>query len=288
MYKTLLPIVKESYGHPSANEADFLVSLQESVRQLRRQYQTHQVKVDYGNLRIQASYLLAYYPHYVKQTEHNLRLAATQPAVKRILTQPGLEATLLGSGPMPEALAIAEFRQQEGGNRSLRAKSYDLNVHDWQPACEVTGQLIAAHAPRTRYRYSNHKLNLAQGNALERAWGDAHSSQLVMMQNCLNEIYAASNQAFQANMHHLMATMPRRSVLIFSDLNYAQTPACFQVLKSLAGNLGLRVVYDHSETVQEINAQVPLPAILRNHLLTSASGLIPKKYVRQYSLCLQK
>jgi hypothetical protein len=258
------------------------------VRQLRRHYQTHQVKVDYGNPALQASYLLAYYPHYVQQTNHNLMLAAMQPAVRRILTQPGLEATLLGSGPMPEALAIAEFRHQQGVNTPFRAKSYDLNVHDWQPACQVTAQLIAAHAPTTRYQYRSHKLNLAQANALEKTWGDIHHSHLLMMQNCLNEIYTANYRAFQANMHHLMDVIPRRSVLIFSDLNYAQTPACFQVLKSLARNLGLQIVYDHSETVQVINAQVPMPAVVRRHLLTSASGLIPKKYVRQYSLCVQK
>ncbi len=289
MYETLLPIVKDSYGQNSACFPSFLTGLQSAVKDLRQQYRNDNVQVDYGQPQIQAAYLLAYYPYYVQQTHHSLMLATQHPGFDNLLNRRHLQALLLGSGPMPEAAALAIYRQQLPLASSLKAISYDLNVSQWQSARRVTAQLMANLAPNITYDYEGHPLNLAQFQALAPAKRDIQSSQLIVIQNCLNEIYRANFDAFKHNMQFLMANMAPGSALLFSDLKYSQTTRCLQLLKTIAQDFSnITIVYDYGDRHLTLDNAFPLPTNLRHYLMTGADGLKPRRWINQFSLCLFK
>ncbi|AGF53652.1 unknown protein (plasmid) [Synechocystis sp. PCC 6803] len=289
MYDALLPIVMDSYGQNSRCMPSFLSGLQPAVKELRQRYRTNNVQVDYGQPQIQAAYLLTYYPYYVQQTHHNLSLASQHHHVAHLLRQRNLQVTLLGSGPMPEAAALATYRQKLQFASSLKAISYDLNVHQWRSACQITARLMADLAPNITYKYEGHPLNLAQHHALFPAQWNIQNSQLIIIQNCLNEIYRANLGAFKQNMQFLMNNMAPGSALLLSDLDYHQTSRCLQLLKQLAdATPGITTVFDHGDRLLKYENSFSLPFSIRRHLLTGQNGLIPKKWIRQFSLCLLK
>ncbi len=289
MYEALLPIVKDSYGQNSACLPSFLTGLQSAVKNLRQSYQTHHVQVDYGQPHIQAAYLLAYYPYYVQQTYHSLTLAAQHSGFANLINRGHLQALLLGSGPMPEAAALALYRQQLPLASSLKAISYDFNVSQWQSARRVTAQLMTNLAPNITYDDEGHPLNLAQFNALAAAKGDIQGSQLIVIQNCLNEIYRANFGAFKDNMHFLMANMAPGSALLLSDLKYSQTTRCLRLLKTLAQEVpSMTTIYDHGDRHLGLDNAFPLQLIIRRHLMTGEDGLMSRRWINQFSLCLLK
>jgi hypothetical protein len=289
MYDALLPIVMDSYGQNSRCMSSFLSGLQPAVKELRQRYRTNNVQVDYGQPEIQAAYLLTYYPYYVQQTHHNLSLASQHHYVAHLLRQRNLQVTLLGSGPMPEAAALATYRQKLRFASSLKTISYDLNIHQWRSARQITARLMADLAPNITYKYEGHPLNLAQRHALFPAQWNIQNSQLIIIQNCLNEIYRANLGAFKHNMQFLMNNMAPGSTLLLSDLDYPQTSRCLQLLKQLAdATSGITTVFDHGDRLLEYENSFSLPFSIRRHLLTGQNGLIPKKWIRQFSLCLLK
>ncbi len=279
----------DSYGQNSTDLPTFLSRLQPAVKELRQRYRDSHVQVDYGQPQVQAAYLLAYYPYYVQQTHHNLSLAAWHRGVSRLLHRRNLQVTLLGSGPMPEAAALGSYRQNLPFVSSLKAVSYDLNINQWRSACRVTARLMSKLAPNITYQYEGHPLNLAQHHALVPAKQNIQNSQLIVIQNCLNEIYRANFQAFKQNMQFLMDNMAPGSALLLSDLNYHQTTRCLGLLKEIAETTpGITIVFDHGDRQLESQNSFALPAPIRQHLLTGANDLIPRKWIRQFSLCLLK
>lgn len=289
MYEALLTIVKDSYGQNSACLPSFLTSLQSAVKDLRQQYRNNHVQVDYGHPHIQAAYLLAYYPYYVQQTYHSLSLAAQHSGFANLINCGHLQALLLGSGPMPEAAALALYRQQLPLAASLKAISYDLNVGQWKSARRVTARLMANLAPNVSYDYEGHPLNLSQFQALTAAQRDIQSSQLIVIQNCLNEIYRANFDAFKDNMRFLMANMAPGSALLLSDLQYSQTTRCLRLLKALSQTFpNMTTIYDYGDRPLGLDNAFPLPLIIRRHLMTGGDGLMPRRWINQFSLCLLK
>ncbi|WP_249214051.1 hypothetical protein [Synechocystis sp. PCC 7338] len=51
---------------------------------------------------------------------------------------------------------------------------------------------------------------------------------------------------------------------------------------------GITTVFDHGDRLLEYENSFALPFSMRRHLLTGKDGLIPKKWIRQISLCLLK
>jgi hypothetical protein len=148
---------------------------------------------------------------------------------------------------------------------------------------------MARLAPMITYGYEGHPLNLAQFNALDAAKRDIQSSQLIVIQNCLNEIYRANFAAFKHNMQFLMANMASGSALLLSDLKYPQTTRCLQLLKTIAQTFPeITIVYDHGDRHLEQDNAFPLPFILRRHLMTGENNLKPRRWIKQFSLCLLK
>lgn len=139
------------------------------------------------------------------------------------------------------------------------------------------------------YNYEGHPLNLAQFNALAAAKGDIQGSQLIVIQNCLNEIYRANFEAFKDNMQFLMANMAPGSALLLSDLKYSQTTHCLRLLKTITQAFPeITIVYDHGDRHLERDNVFPLPFTLRRHLMTGENGLMPRRRIKQFSLCLLK
>jgi hypothetical protein len=289
MYDTLLPIVKDSYGQNYPCLPSFLQKLQDSVKALRTSYRNSHIQVDYSQAQIQAAYLLTYYPGHVLQMKANLALAAQNLTFRRLLMHSKLKATLLGSGPMPEAVSLGLIRKNPYTARTLRAVSYDINAHQWRSASQVTANVLSQLRPYIRYSHQANTLDLGKVHALKAAEQDLKSSHLVVVQNCVNEIYCRDYSAFGQNIAYLLDTMPGGSGLMFSDLQYGQTSHCLAILKNMAEERGdLQLVYDHSTNLKVVENIWHLPSSMRRYLLTGDNDLIPRGSVKQYSLCLLK
>lgn len=287
MYQSLLQAVSMPYvSHPSELGA-FLQSLQPYVRALRNRYQSTLIQVDYADPLTQAAYLLTYYPGYVEQMRYNLQQALQSPQFHQVFTASNMTVALIGSGPMPEGLALAICRQQLEAQHRLETISLDLNATGWKPARQVTQTLAAKLAPTVQYACkaygfdltSDHGLTVSQQQAISR-------SQLVVFQNCLNEIPPAQSAAFRKNLRTILACMPSSSALLVSDLsNYVTTQQRFADIRNLLQEEGIQFLYQERKTLYLSSI---LPSSLRQHLLTGADGLIPRGKIQQTALCAVK
>ncbi|AFZ49735.1 tetratricopeptide repeat protein [Dactylococcopsis salina] len=129
--------------------AQYLQSLQPSVRKLRASYQTSiRVIVNYDDEQIQASYWLAYYPHYVQMTEKILAQLSEQGLLDRFhhqiekqlfQTSGELNLSILAAGAIPEAVAISNYIKTHfpvedyGTIRGhLNIHTFDLGYEEWK------------------------------------------------------------------------------------------------------------------------------------------------------------
>lgn len=290
MYDHLLRVVAESHDLSAANLPAYLRSLQPTLKNLRTSFQTStQVRVDYADPSTQAAYMLAYFPHHVLQTAHNLDRACRASADLRALFQHDrFHVTLLGAGPTPEAVAVVQQCQRMGGAAAVNIVAFDRDSRGWAPARTLARQLAQAISPNVRLAYRSHALDLSRPNALTAdAISALCSSQLVIMQNCINEIVNRDASALASNVEAILEAMPARSTLLLADLKYHPT-------RMLMRAIGDRLHTDARFSVicppdlEEISVRRSLPHTLRQNLLTGENGLIPRAYVKQYVLGIVK
>lgn len=290
MYSNILAAIQDIKQIDHLELEPYLRSLQPYVRQLRQSYKSKTVSVNYENFEIQAAYLLAYYPQYAEMTCYYV--ADLADSIRAWLTtQSQLQACFFGGGPAPEVLALACHLQcdQPVQPVSLTARVYNISATTWARSHEITGRLVRQVAPDVLLALTGHQINLCQRNALFPIRVAIQSSQLFVVQNCLNEFVAAP-QIFIENMALLFEWMPASSSLVLADL------ANYEMVQNLMEQVEAQMLaYNRSSVVRScidgkryFRSQIKPTPLVTQHLLTGEDGLIPKQNINYNYLIVQK
>ncbi|MBD2151515.1 hypothetical protein H6F44_15505 [Pseudanabaena sp. FACHB-1277] len=255
---------------------NFLKSLQPYVTSLRSSFKNKQINVDYRDRNVQAAYLIAYYPSYIEMTyevlnRHGKDVLCSQNNI--------LNVCLFGAGAAPEAVAIINFINENALEiEELNIYAYDIFASTWNFSINLVKNFIIPHLWQSKnFNINIFDLDLCEPDSLKNINQQIKSSNLFIFQNCLNELN--KQDIAIANINYLVENIPRASRLIIADLVYnSVTNIKLHIekkLEELSYNLDFR-----SNIKEEIRLQIPLPNAIRQHLLISVNGLIPRTKVR--------
>jgi hypothetical protein len=255
---------------------NFLKSLQPYVTSLRSSFRNKQINVDYRDKNVQAAYLIAYYPSYIEMTyevlnRHGKDVLCSQNNI--------LNVCLFGAGAAPEAIAIINFINENALEiEELNIYAYDIFASTWNFSINLAKKFIIPHLWQSKnFNINIFDLDLCEPDSLKNINQQIKSSNLFIFQNCLNELN--KQDIAIANINYLVENIPRTSRLIIADLVYDSVTNIKahieKKLEELSYNLDFR-----SDIKEEIRLQIPLPNAIRQHLLISVNGLIPRTKVR--------
>ncbi|MFW6316056.1 MAG: tetratricopeptide repeat protein [Cyanobacteriota bacterium] len=289
----------------SPDISQYLQSLKPTVRQLRKSYRTrNQVQINYDCSQVQASYLLAYYPHYVEMAEMILKQLANQGLLEQFhqnieqeLFQTSGELTLsiFAAGAAPEAVAICQyisnhFPVETYGKIQGKLTIYTFDLEDyWTDSRFLTEHgLLPNYFPRKQLNLISHTVDLLAEEALEKFKPEIQTSHLLMFQNCLNELAGKEEEHFIANFNSLLKFIPPSSAVVISDLgSYNASQDLIQNLKTKAVNFSDMGVFAQLNS-QQYRTRLGLPSVITDHLLTGENDLIPRKNINYMFLFLEK
>lgn len=189
----------------------YLQQLQEPTRKLHQKYlnpEKQHIEVDYTDLQIQEAYILRY------SIPHALQL----PWVLEVLRarnfhhlDNNLTASLFGGGPCPEILGIRCYLNRILPNRvNISAARLD----------RVTNWGVCYHADT----FFNFRSDLAGNgsdllNSASREW--VEKSDLIVIQNCLNEIPDLVYPQLLMNMKHIVNIMKPGALMLIIEKRYS-------------------------------------------------------------------
>ena len=190
-----------------------------------------------------------------------------------------LNVCLFGAGAAPEAVAIINFINENALEiEELNIYAYDIFASTWNFSINLVKNFIIPHLWQSKnFNINIFDLDLCEPDSLKNINQQIKSSNLFIFQNCLNELN--KQDIAIANINYLVENIPRASRLIIADLVYnSVTNIKLHIekkLEELSYNLDFR-----SNIKEEIRLQIPLPNAIRQHLLISVNGLIPRTKVR--------
>lgn len=291
--------------HQSSDISEYLQSLQPTVQQLRKSYKTgNQVQVNYDCSQVQASYLLAYYPHYVEMATMILKQLAKEGLLdqfhrnieEELFNSAGeLTISIFAAGAAPEAVAICQYISNNFPVETYGKIKGQLTIHTfdlenyWADSRFLTQHgLLPKYYPSEQFQLISHNVDLLEEDALAEVEAEIKTSQLFIFQNCLNELAGEEEDYFIANFNYLLKMMPPSSAVVVSDLG------SYKASKDLIGNLKLNAVdFSHLGVFAQLNIRqyrtgLKLPSLITNHLLTGESNLIPRRNIKYMFLFLEK
>lgn len=284
LYEYILEGIEKSpnFYNPEIHHtfASYLTSLKESAKYLWRAYRSSTVKVDYSDLKVQAAYLIRYYPHYVQMTLEILRLSSEFFTFGR-----QVNVCFFGAGPCPEVAGLGQFLTEHGQNtESINIHIYDIATDQWKPSREVTKNFVVSRLWQGQISGIVQNLDLCDINSFESILEDISNCNLFIFQNCLNEIWNTS--ATQGNIKFLLDRAPLNSFIIIGDLLYDQNRKILEDIARIADKRDDYKIIERGGL--EIASSLRVPAIVRQNLLTGDDGLIPRSQIKFLFLVLRK
>ena len=200
----------------------YLQQKQELARELHQKYlipqKTH-VEVDYTDSQIQEIYMLRY------SLPHALQIPWVLESLRKRNfhhLKNNLTVSLFGGGPCPEILGLRHYLNKTPSNQvNISAARFDI-VPDW----------------KWNYRsdtFSSFKSNLAGNgsdflNSTSREW--VENSDLVVIQNCLNEIPELSFSQLLINLKYIVEVMKPGALMLVIEKRYQYVEALLKNLYS--------------------------------------------------------
>ncbi|WP_204102866.1 MULTISPECIES: hypothetical protein [Spirulina sp. CCY15215] len=266
--------------------ADYLISLQESARNLWSSYRSIMVNVDYSDPKIQAVYLVRYYPHYVQMTLEVLRLS---PEIFTFGQE--INACFFGAGPCPEVAGLAQFLiEHSQKTQSIIAHVYDVDYELWKPGRKITQNFVLPGLWNNNIDWDGKKLDLESANSFESIKDIISNSNLFVFQNCLNEIWNRS--IVKNNIEILLEYAPINSFIIIVDLSgyYVNQKMMEDIVEIIEERNKTRNDYKIVGKSKELNviSSLQSPDIVKKYLLTGEDKLIAKKRINFLFLTLRK
>ncbi len=243
IYKVYNEVLDKLYpeGLNTTQKKFYLQQQQESARRLHQKYlkpKKQHIEVDYNEHKIQEIYMLRY------SIPHALQLPWVLDSLREMdfyHLENDLTASFFGGGPCPEILGLKYYLNKTLFNKtSISAARLDI-VTNWKwHYCADT--------------FSNFRSNLAGGesdflDSASREW--VKNSDLVVIQNCLNEIPTVSYQRLLMNMKHIVDIMKPGALMLIIEKRYSDVE---KLLKEFYSELdGFNNIQKHYTPIDNIN-----------------------------------
>jgi molecular chaperone DnaK (HSP70) len=267
--------------------------LQTSVKFLRQSYHNYPVHVPYERKDIQAAYLITYFPHYY-QLIYKI-LVEDYPSI--FIDKSKVKLVYFGGGPGPEIYGTLKFITNNRPEvTTVDVWLFDINALQWKYSHNILQNYLLPSIvnPNIRINFSFNHCDLTE-LCVEKSYKAILSDcDLMVFQNCLNEIPVTSIGQLSENIQLFFNFLPKGAALLLSDLT-GGTFAVTSLMQNLEKKISTlyKVTHLHSiiehNSCESIQSVHHLPsALISQHLLDGQSGLIPRKWLKYNYSFLQK
>ena len=269
---------------------NYLISLQEKVRNIRRAYLRFPVRFAYTNKDTQAGYLITYVPHY-----SDLIYFALRDNRQSITINNTNDVYFIGSGPCPEIIGLLRYLKDHEGNTnfSLNINVLDIAIQEWKWSRDIVfSNVVPTYLNGSTINRREGKIDISQDFKVN--FNDR--KKLIVFQNCLNEIAEQNHYTLIQNVQRLFDQMSTGSYLLMIDLNFRQVLSLISTVENnLLNKKNCNII--RSVNDGEINnrtLQANEPQIILDHLLIDKFGcenpnfLLPKRRLKFIYTLIEK
>jgi molecular chaperone DnaK (HSP70) len=293
IYDIIVQGIKDEEGLSENGLLVRLKQLQLSVKTLRNAYRNYPVHVPYERIDIQAAYLITYFPHYYLLIYKVL--IEDYPSIFEGKNK--VKLVYFGGGPGPEIYGTIKYIINNRPEvKIIDVVLFDINATQWRYSHNILQKNIlpAIVNSEIQVNISFKHCDLTKQFDEKSNADHINGCDLMVFQNCMNEIPIASINQLKVNFQRIYNLMPSNSSLLLSDLT-GGSPA----VTSLMQNLEYQIISNDSPTllhsiIENSSCQTMLSVhhspsfIVQQNLLVGTDGLIPRKWLK-YNYCfLQK
>jgi molecular chaperone DnaK (HSP70) len=258
----------------------FLQSLQSSVKSLRIAYRNNPVYVPYEKTNIQAAYLATYLPHYY-QLIYKIFIEEVPDIFKG---KKEVYLNFIGGGPGSEAYGAIKYILNNCTDvEIIHISILDINASTWDYSHAIVSENLVetVNNGKTQIYWKSIPFDLTSLANISQSKAIIEKSDLLVIQNCLNEIAKVNLPSLKTNVKTLFDYLPGDAYLLMSDMTSVARP----IMKVLEGYLVesfspkfLRTTLS-SCSRSLISVHHRPSAIIAQNLLVSTDGLIPRKNI---------
>lgn len=271
--------------HKPANlsSQSYLQSLQPTLRFLRKSYYSYPVSVPYARQDIQASYLVAYLPHYYQLIYSILN----NDKGNLFKNKETVKLGFIGGGPGSEVYGTIKYIINNcQWVKNIHVTIFDINAATWKFSNDIVLKNLIKEGTKTQL--PNITWNSIQFDITNEADFTTNlqvfkSLDLLTIQNCVNEIATQRIPVLKSIIVKLFQTLPNSAYLLISDL----TSSVRGLMKSIeselesAGGVKFKLsTLNQSGPTSIISVHHFPNKIIRENLMTGGDGLIPRKYLK--------
>lgn len=200
-----------------AAQQAYVASLKDVARKLWSSYQSDNIVIDYNAPNTQFVYMTRYFPFYTALVKRELIKIHRNVLSLPFLRKDHVIATLFCSGPLPEACGISELLATNTRLNTFVINTLDLNVNGWNNMRTIVKSEIIDSNLST----CNNVINPVQYDLIqpisEVQLQLIETSDLLVFQNCLNEIPLEHNNIFEQSIDAILDRMPTHAVLVIIE-----------------------------------------------------------------------
>jgi molecular chaperone DnaK (HSP70) len=258
----------------------YLQSLQKSVKSLRIAYRNNPVYVPYEKTDIQAAYLAAYLPHYY-QLIYKIFIEEVPDIFKG---KKEVFLNFIGGGPGSEAYGAIKYILNNCNDvEIIHVTILDINASTWGYSHTIVSEHLIENANngKTQIHWKSIPFDLTSIAKISESKSIIEKSDLLVIQNCLNEIAKVDLPSLKTNVNALFEYLPGDAYLLMSDMTSVAKPIMNVLETFLVGAFSPKFIRTtlSSGSRSLISVHHRPSAIIARNLLVGTDGLIPRKNI---------
>jgi hypothetical protein len=183
-----------------------------------------------------------------------------------------------GSGPFPESVGLGIYLSENFPDcQSLELMSCDIMANLWEPSRKITIERVLPHFFNGEISACSKNFNMLSNDSLPLISDYLQNCNLVVFQNCLNELDGCLD-TFIANVDYILSEMLPNSILVLADLGqYSSVRELMQRVRENINQLDrAEIILDCERRFRSV---ITLPNLISDFVLTGDDGLIPRKNI---------
>lgn len=258
----------------------FLQSLQKSVKSLRIAYRNNPVYVPYEKTDIQAAYLATYLPHYY-QLIYKIFIEEVPDIFKG---KKEVYLNFIGGGPGSEAYGAIKYILNNCTDvEIIHVTILDINASTWGYSHSIVSENLVetVNNGKTQIHWKSIPFDLTSADNISKSKPIIEKSDLLVIQNCLNEIAKVDLPSLKTNVKTLFEYLPGGAYLLMSDMTSVARPIMKVLEEYLVDAFSPKFLRStlSSGSRSLISVHHRPSAIIAQNLLVGTDGLIPRKNI---------
>ena len=258
----------------------FLQSLQKSVKSLRIAYRNNPVYVPYEKTDIQAAYLATYLPHYY-QLIYKIFIEEVPDIFKG---KKEVYLNFIGGGPGSEAYGAIKYILNNCTDvEIIHVTILDINASTWGYSHSIVSENLVetVNKGNTQIHWKSIPFDLTSADNIGKSKPIIVKSDLLVIQNCLNEIAKVDLPSLKTNTKTLFEYLPGDAYLLMSDMTSVARPIMKVLEEYLVAAFSPKFLRStlSSGSRSLISVHHRPSAIIAQNLLVGTDGLIPRKNI---------